>query len=101
MPVFYKSITTNWSSDPSEGVYGKRTEVVVKNGKGYKINAQLNKRGKTKKQIKKQMSKHEIASVVKGQFIPGFWENCKHGVCSNQKLTKTMRLQNRRLRNRK
>jgi hypothetical protein len=90
MPVFYKSVTTNWSSDPSDGVYGKRTEVVVKNGKGYKINAQLNKRGKTKKQIKKQMSKQEIASVVKGQFIPGFWENCTHGSC------KTMRLRNRK-----
>jgi hypothetical protein len=96
MPEFFKSVTTNWSSDPSdssdssEGVYGKRTEVVIKNGKGFKINTQLNKRGKTKKQIKKQMSKQEIASVVKGQFIPGFWTNCKHGVC-NQKLTRTMR----------
>lgn len=82
MPVFYKSVSTNWSSEPSQsGVYGKRTEVVVKNGKGYKLNAQLNKRGKTKKQVKKRLSKQEIASIVKGQFIPGFWENCNHGVC--------------------
>jgi hypothetical protein len=90
MPVFYKSVTTNWSSDPSESeaaaVYGKRTEVVIKNGKGYKINAQLNKRGKTQKQVKKPLSNKEIASIVKGQFIPGFWENCKNGTCSTRRL---------------
>lgn len=93
MPVFYKSVTTNWSSTPStSGVYGKRTEVVVKNGKGYKLNAQLNKRGKTKKQIKKNLSKQEIAAVVKGQFVPGFWTNCKHGVCDRaSNSSKTLR----------
>lgn len=91
MPVFYQSVTTNWSSEPSEsGVYGKRTEVVVKNGKGYKINAQLNKRGKTKKQVKKTLSKKEIESVTKGQFIPGFRSNCNHGKCG------TLRLRNRK-----
>lgn len=87
MYQFYKSMTTNWSSEPSEsGVYGKRTEVVVKNGKGYKLNIQLNKRGKTKKQVKKNLSKQEIASVVKGQFVPGFWSNCNNGVCKNKTL---------------
>ena len=91
MSVFYKSVTTNWTSEPSQsGVYGKRTEVVVKDGKGYKLNAQLNKRGKTKKQVKKNLSKQEITSVMKGQFIPGFWANCKHGAC------KTLRLRNRK-----
>ncbi len=95
MPVFYKSVTTNWSSEPStSGVYGKRTEVVVKNGKGYKLNAQLNKRGKTKKQVKKNLSEQEISSVVKGQFVPGFWANCKHGVCTSN--NKTLRLRNRK-----
>lgn len=90
MPTFYHSVTTNWSSEPSEsGVYGKRTEVTVKNGSGYKINAQLNKRGKTKKQMKKQLTKQEIASITKGQFIPGFWSNCNHGKCS-------LRLRNRK-----
>ena len=82
MPELYKSVTTNWSSEPSEsGVYGKHTEVVIKNGNGYKLNAQLNKRGKTKKQVKRKLSKQEIASVVKRHFIPGFWENCKNGSC--------------------
>ena len=83
MQGLYKSVTTNWSSEPSEsgGVYGKRTEVVVKDGKGYKRNIQLNKRGKTMKQVKKHLSKQEIVSVMKGEFIPGFWTNCKHGVC--------------------
>lgn len=86
--MFYQSVTTNWSSEPSEtGVYGKRTEVVIKNGKGYKVNAQLNKQGKTRKQIKKSLSKKEIESVTKGQFIPGFWSNCNHGRC-------TLRLRN-------
>lgn len=82
--VYYKSVTTNWSSESSKsepGVFGKRTEVVVKDGKGYKLNAKLNKRGKTMKQVKKNLSKQEIESVVKGQFIPGFWANCKHGTC--------------------
>ena len=89
MPVFYKSVTTNWSSEPSQsGVYGKRTEVVVKDGKGYKLNAQLNKRGKTNKQVKKNLSKQEIESVVKGQFIPGFWANCKNGVCKTMRKRK-------------
>jgi hypothetical protein len=79
MTVYYQSITTNWTSEPSApGVYGKRTEVVIKNGKGYKVNAQLNKRGKTKKQIKKNLSKEEIESISKGKFIPGFWSNCNH-----------------------
>jgi hypothetical protein len=83
MTVFYKNVTTNWSSEPSDGVYGKRTEVIIKNGKGYKLNAQLNKRGKTKKQVKKNLSTKEIASVIEGQFLPGFWKNCnnKNGVC--------------------
>jgi hypothetical protein len=83
MPSFYNSVTTHWSSEPSQlGIYGKRTEVVVKNGKGYKVNTQLNKRGKTKKQVKKHLSKHEIESVLKGQFIPGFWSNCSHSQCN-------------------
>jgi hypothetical protein len=84
--MYYKSVTTNWSSDPSDGEYGKRTEVVIKNGKGYKLNAQLNKRGKTKKQVKKNLSRKEIASVIDGKFVPGFWGNCTHknknGTCS-------------------
>lgn len=101
--MFYQSVTTNWSSEPSEsGVYGKRTEVVIKNGKGYKLNAQLNKRGKTKKQVKKPLSNDEIASVVKGQFIPGFWGNCNHGACNlKNKTHKHQTTGKLRLRNRK
>lgn len=83
MSSYYHSVTTKWSSEPSEsGVYGKRTEVIVKEGKGYKINAQLNQRGKTKKQVKKNLTKQEISSVMKGSFIPGFWANCNNnGTC--------------------
>jgi hypothetical protein len=93
MPSYYHSVTTNWSSKPStKNTYGKRTEVTIKNGTGFKVNAILNKRGKTKKQVKKHLSKSEISSIMNGQFIPGFWKNCTfNGACGRH----TMRSRNR------
>lgn len=85
MPVFYHSVTTKWSSTPAAAgkgagadTYGKRTEVVIKNGKGYKLNARLDRRGKTQKQVKTPLSKSEMDAITKGRFIPGFWSNCTH-----------------------
>lgn len=99
MPMFYHSVTTKWSSEPSvSGDYGKRMEVNIKNGSGYKVNAMLNKRGKTKKQVKKRLSASEISSIMKGQFIPGFWKNCTNGSCDHiaTRKSSTMRLRNRK-----
>jgi hypothetical protein len=101
MPVFYHSVATKWSSDaqPINGgkgaAYGKRTEVVIKNGKGYKLNARLDRRGKTRKQIKTPLSNSEMEAVLKGNFIPGFWSNCTHRDAPSAGC-KTLRLRKRK-----
>ena len=88
MPSFYESTQMKWSSSPNHGVYGTRTHVKVENGHGVKINEQLNKHGKTIKRKRQTLKKNEIRNVLKGKFMPGFWDNCKLGICGGRKTRK-------------
>jgi len=74
----YYSTTTRFVSSPSPGsnVYGSTNTVSIKNGKGYKLKETLDKSGKVMQRTRKNLSKKEIATVVKGKFLPGFWRNC-------------------------
>ena len=61
---------------------GKKTvrKVTIKRGKGYKIVTKYNKGRKTSS-IKKSIHKQHIASIKKGKFIPGLFDEC----CSREK----------------
>lgn len=86
MPVFYESSTINWSSDPKRGkTHGTRNIVQIKNGKGTKTKQTLNSRGKVIQTRKQKLKKSELENILKGQFIPQFWSNCKLPFCKSKK----------------
>jgi hypothetical protein len=58
-------------------------KVTIKHGRGYKSVTKYNK-GKKISSIRKPIHKHHIASIQRGKFIPGLFEEC----CSREK-TKT------------
>ena len=78
----YYSTTTRFVSTPSPGskIHGSTNTVSIKNGKGYKLKENLDKSGKVIQRTRKNLSKKEIATVVKGKFLPGFWRNCNRTV---------------------
>ena len=73
----YRSETMNWSSVPNTNTgYGSKNIVTLKNGKGVKVKEILNANGQTIGRNVKPLTQMEITIIQKGQFIPGFWDNC-------------------------
>jgi len=79
----YLSTTTKWNSDDKG--YGERNTVAITNGKGYKLKEKLGKQGKTMKRIRKKLDSNEIHDILRGQFVPGFWNNCARNVTRTTK----------------
>jgi len=69
---FYKTEHTSMTSHPMRGEpYGKRTVVVVKNGKGFARHEELNSVGHSSTINEKRLKKSEIKEITKGNFVPG------------------------------
>jgi hypothetical protein len=82
MPSFYHSESVQWTSSPKKGKsHGKRNSVTIKNGKGTKKVEVLNAKGALAHGKTVKLSKKEVRNVLKGNFMPGFWQNCATGNC--------------------
>lgn len=84
------SQTLNWSSTPKDGnVHGKYNLVEIKNGKGVKTARTLNAKGKTIKKRTRTLKRSEVKDILRGQFVPGLWNNCKlSGTCTRRRTRK-------------
>lgn len=71
MTSFYSSSQTNWSSSPkNDNVYGTRSIVEIKNGKGFRVNEALNKSGEVLERKKKTLNTNEIKQIMSGVVVP-------------------------------
>lgn len=73
--ISYYNSTTKFEGN---GLKGTKNTVEIKDGKGYKLKEILNKKGATVKRIRKNLNSKEINTIMKGTFIPGFWDNCSN-----------------------
>ena len=83
----YFSTTTKWSSTSEGHAHGVRNTVSIANGKGYKLQETLGKQGKAVKRTRKNLQSEEINTILKGKFVPGFWNNCRRRVNHTRKRT--------------
>ena len=50
--------------------------VSIKNGKGFKLRERIGKNGKVLRKSRKVLTKKETSHIMRGQFLPGLWDNC-------------------------
>jgi hypothetical protein len=73
----YYSETLKYTSKPQKGKpYGTRNIVSIKNGVGSKNTIKIDKNGKVLNKKTVKLSKKEANNILKGKFMPGFWNNC-------------------------
>lgn len=86
MPSFYHSESVQWTSSPKKGkIHGRRNIVTIKNGKGTKKVEVLNAKGAPIRAKTVKLSRSEVKNVRRGNFMPGFWANCKSDDCLAKK----------------
>ena len=77
MQTNYMSKTTKWSSNTDGSqAYGYTNTVKIENGKGYKLKETLNAKGNVLNRTRRNLNRKEIQTILKGQFLPGLWQNC-------------------------
>ena len=91
MPVVYASTKTNWSSTKMNNgkVHGTRSDVHIKNDKGYALKQMLNARGDVIHKTRRNLKPSEIKTILKGKFIPNLWKCGKMRKSGTRKASHT------------
>ena len=74
----YNSKQSHFTSNPKNGEpYGMLKEVVIDNGRGFKMHANLNEQGNPVNPTRHGLTKTELGKIRNKQFVQRLWHCCK------------------------